>query len=139
MVIGGFIHDVSTFINEHPGGAGLIRTRLGRDATTAFYGGVYDHSNGASNVLSEYRVGCIEGGYEVESSKKYSALIEQLKESGAEGVSGKAGDLGGPARKNVVVKGDPANKGKPVEEMPKAPVHFDTVRLTGGLGHYSER
>ncbi|MEI4889620.1 cytochrome b5-like heme/steroid binding domain-containing protein, partial [Klebsiella pneumoniae] len=42
MVIGGFIHDVSTFIDEHPGGRALIKTRLGRDATTAFYGGVYD-------------------------------------------------------------------------------------------------
>ncbi|KAG0653165.1 hypothetical protein C6P46_003716, partial [Rhodotorula mucilaginosa] len=69
MVIGGFIHDVSTFIDEHPGGRALIKTRLGRDATTAFYGGVYDHSNGASNVLSRYRVGVISGGYEVEHMK----------------------------------------------------------------------
>lgn len=39
MVVSGFIHDVSTFIDEHPGGRALIKTRLGRDATNAFYGG----------------------------------------------------------------------------------------------------
>lgn len=39
VVISGFIHDVSTFIDEHPGGRALIKTRLGKDATTAFYGG----------------------------------------------------------------------------------------------------
>lgn len=29
MVISGYIHDVSTFIDEHPGGRALIKTRLG--------------------------------------------------------------------------------------------------------------
>jgi stearoyl-CoA desaturase (Delta-9 desaturase) len=38
VVISGFIHDVSTFIDEHPGSRGLIKTRFGKDATTAFYG-----------------------------------------------------------------------------------------------------
>lgn len=137
MVIGGFIHDVSTFIDEHPGGAALVRTRLGKDATTAFYGGVYDHSNGANAVLSEYRVGVIEGGYEVEATKKFSSLIEALKESGAEGVSGKGADLSTTQRRNVVIKGDPQLKGAPLEQPQKLP-HFDTVRLTGGLGHYIE-
>ena len=70
MVIGGFIHDVSTFIDEHPGGRALIKTRLGRDATTAFYGGVYDHSNGASNVLSRYRVaGAMVGWFAVSGER----------------------------------------------------------------------
>ncbi|KAI9606853.1 hypothetical protein H4Q26_006393 [Puccinia striiformis f. sp. tritici PST-130] len=36
IVVGGFIHDVTEFIDEHPGGRALIKTRLGRDATTAF-------------------------------------------------------------------------------------------------------
>lgn len=39
IVIGGFIHDVENFINEHPGGAHFLKSRLGKDATTAFYGG----------------------------------------------------------------------------------------------------
>ncbi len=52
ILISGFIHDVSTFIEEHPGGAHLITRFIGKDATTAFFGGVYDHSNAAHNVCS---------------------------------------------------------------------------------------
>ena len=50
ILISGFIHDVSDFIEEHPGGAHFIRHYIGKDATTAFFGGVYDHSNAAHNV-----------------------------------------------------------------------------------------
>jgi cytochrome b involved in lipid metabolism len=49
VVVGGYIHDVSDFINDHPGGAGIIKTRLGKDVTTAFHGGVYDHSSAPSS------------------------------------------------------------------------------------------
>jgi stearoyl-CoA desaturase (delta-9 desaturase) len=50
VVISGFIHDVASFIEEHPGGAHWIVKYIGKDATTAFFGGVYDHSNAAHNV-----------------------------------------------------------------------------------------
>lgn len=50
VLISGFIHDVGTFIDEHPGGAHLLKKYLGKDATTAFFGGVYEHSNAAHNV-----------------------------------------------------------------------------------------
>lgn len=50
VVIGGFIHDVSAFMDEHPGGRHLVVKNIGKDATTAFFGGVYDHSNAAHNV-----------------------------------------------------------------------------------------
>jgi stearoyl-CoA desaturase (delta-9 desaturase) len=49
-LISGFIHDVSAFTEEHPGGARLIDKFIGNDATTAFFGGVYEHSNAAHNV-----------------------------------------------------------------------------------------
>ncbi|GAA6038039.1 hypothetical protein JCM8097_007512 [Rhodosporidiobolus ruineniae] len=137
MVIGGFIHDVSTFIDEHPGGAGFIKSRLGKDASAAFYGGVYDHSNGANAVLAEYRVGVIEGGYEVEDLKKYSEVIEALKESADKGTAGKQADLSSKAVKHVVIKGDPALKGAPLGKPQKLP-KFDSMRLTGGLGHAVE-
>lgn len=52
IVIAGFIHDVSNFIEEHPGGAHLLVKNIGKDATTAFFGGIYDHSNAAHNVSS---------------------------------------------------------------------------------------
>lgn len=70
ILVGGFIHDVTDFMEEHPGGWGIIKHRLGKDATTAFNGGVYDHSNGAHNLLSMLRVGVVLGGGEVESMKE---------------------------------------------------------------------
>ncbi|PKI84051.1 hypothetical protein MVES_001859 [Malassezia vespertilionis] len=64
IVVHGFIHDVADFMDEHPGGRALISSRLGRDATTAFEGGIYEHSNAAHNLLSMMRIGVLSGGYE---------------------------------------------------------------------------
>ena len=50
ILISGFIHDVSTFLDDHPGGRPMLIKMIGKDATTAFFGGVYDHSNAAHNV-----------------------------------------------------------------------------------------
>ena len=50
VLIAGFIHDVEGFLDGHPGGRKLLATHIGQDATTAFFGGVYDHSNAAHNV-----------------------------------------------------------------------------------------
>ncbi|EKM51759.1 uncharacterized protein PHACADRAFT_212382 [Phanerochaete carnosa HHB-10118-sp] len=54
IVIAGFIHDTTDFLDEHPGGRHLLVKYIGRDATTAFFGGVYDHSNAAHNVSVAY-------------------------------------------------------------------------------------
>ncbi|KAF5348337.1 hypothetical protein D9756_010499 [Leucocoprinus leucothites] len=62
IVIAGFIHDVSDFIDEHPGGSTLLARKIGQDATAAFFGGVYDHSNTAHNLLAMKRVGILHGG-----------------------------------------------------------------------------
>ncbi|PCH38512.1 delta 9-fatty acid desaturase protein [Wolfiporia cocos MD-104 SS10] len=62
ILIAGFIHDVSSFVDEHPGGRHYIAKYIGKDATTAFFGGVYDHSNAAHNWLSMMRVGVLHGG-----------------------------------------------------------------------------
>ncbi|CAB5375913.1 stearic acid desaturase [Rhizophagus irregularis] len=69
ICIEGIIHDVSSFINEHPGGKSFLTTSIGRDVTTYFNGGVYDHSNAARNLMSNLRVGVIAGGGEVEHRK----------------------------------------------------------------------
>jgi len=69
MAIHGFIHDCSSFAEDHPGGAHLIKRAIGTDATTAFFGGVYDHSNAAHNLLAMMRVGILDGGMEVEHLK----------------------------------------------------------------------
>lgn len=69
ILVAGFIHDVSSFLDEHPGGRHLLTKNIGRDATTAFHGGVYDHSNAAHNLLAMMRVGVLSGGLETESEK----------------------------------------------------------------------
>ncbi|KAF9014339.1 hypothetical protein BDQ17DRAFT_1270530 [Cyathus striatus] len=62
VLIAGFIHDLSSFVEEHPGGEHLIIKAIARDATTAFFGGVYNHSNAAHNLLAMKRVGVLKGG-----------------------------------------------------------------------------
>jgi stearoyl-CoA desaturase (delta-9 desaturase) len=59
MVINNLVHDCTNFIGEHPGGEAFIRTKLGKDATASFNGGVYAHSLAANNVLELMRVGRI--------------------------------------------------------------------------------
>ncbi len=70
VAIHGFIHDCSSFAEDHPGGAHLIKRAIGTDSTTAFFGGVYDHSNAAHNLLAMMRVGILDGGMEVEHLKR---------------------------------------------------------------------
>ncbi|KAG7529417.1 hypothetical protein FFLO_05689 [Filobasidium floriforme] len=70
IAVHGFIHDVSSFMDDHPGGQHALKKFIGKDATTAFYGGVYDHSHAAQNLLAMMRVGCLEGGMEVEHLKQ---------------------------------------------------------------------
>ncbi|KAG8698406.1 hypothetical protein FRC08_005954 [Ceratobasidium sp. 394] len=69
VLISGFIHDITSFMEEHPGGRHLLSKNIGKDATTAFFGGVYDHSNAAHNLLAMMRVGVLHGGLELESEK----------------------------------------------------------------------
>jgi hypothetical protein len=61
VLISGFIHDVGSFIDEHPGGPHLLIKMIGKDATTAFFGGVYNHSNAAHNLLAMKHVGVLHG------------------------------------------------------------------------------
>ncbi|OIW31777.1 hypothetical protein CONLIGDRAFT_660032 [Coniochaeta ligniaria NRRL 30616] len=70
VAVAGVIHDVTSFIKDHPGGKALITSAIGKDATAIFNGGVYNHSNAAHNLLSTMRVGVIRGGCEVEIWKR---------------------------------------------------------------------
>lgn len=62
LIIAGIIHNVSKFIKEHPGGQALVRASIGKDATKAFNGAVYAHSNAAHNLLSSMRVAVLQDG-----------------------------------------------------------------------------
>ncbi|KAH8432749.1 acyl-CoA desaturase [Aspergillus melleus] len=70
VAIAGVIHDVTDFVDEHPGGKAMIKAGIGKDATAMFNGGVYYHSNAAHNLLSMMRIGVIRGGSEVEVFKQ---------------------------------------------------------------------
>jgi stearoyl-CoA desaturase (delta-9 desaturase) len=69
-LIEGIIYDVSTFIDEHPGGARFIKLAIGKDITTAFNGGVHNHSNSARSLLTAMRVGIVRGGVQDKSLKE---------------------------------------------------------------------
>ena len=50
ILVSGFIHDVSDLLDDHPGGRELLTKAIGTDATSPFFGGVYEHSHAAHNV-----------------------------------------------------------------------------------------
>ncbi|KAJ7750425.1 delta 9-fatty acid desaturase protein [Mycena maculata] len=62
ILVSGFIHDVSDFLDRHPGGANYLMKSSGMDMTGSFFGGVYRHSNAAHNLMSMMRVGVVAGG-----------------------------------------------------------------------------
>ncbi|CDO74196.1 hypothetical protein BN946_scf185043.g248 [Trametes cinnabarina] len=64
VVVSGFVHDVTDFVDQHPGGKHVLLKRVGKDATAAFCGGAYDHGNAAHNLLAMMRVGVLLGGIE---------------------------------------------------------------------------
>ncbi|KAI9220244.1 hypothetical protein BC828DRAFT_348513 [Blastocladiella britannica] len=61
LVIDGVAHDVSLFIQDHPGGSNYLKAYFGKEASSAFNGGVYKHSTAARNLMTRMRVAQIEG------------------------------------------------------------------------------
>ncbi|PVV04792.1 hypothetical protein BB560_000701 [Smittium megazygosporum] len=59
MVIDNVVYDVSSFVEDHPGGKPIISSGIGKDMTNAFTGGVYKHHRAAHNLLAQLRVGTI--------------------------------------------------------------------------------
>ena len=58
ILVSGFIHNVSSFLDDHPGGRRMLETMIGKDASAAFSGGVYNHSNAAHNVRRLHKDHC---------------------------------------------------------------------------------
>ncbi|KIJ35025.1 hypothetical protein M422DRAFT_181218 [Sphaerobolus stellatus SS14] len=78
ILISGFIHDISTFMDQHPGGKELLGSSIGKDMTAAFFGGIYSHSNAAHNLLAMKRVGILLGGVEHTPKEYIITPAEQL-------------------------------------------------------------
>ncbi|CAK9439579.1 uncharacterized protein LODBEIA_P36790 [Lodderomyces beijingensis] len=66
IVIQNIIHDITPFMHQHPGGVPLLKASHGKDATQAFYGGVYGHSTAATNLLATMRIGILDTGNDEE-------------------------------------------------------------------------
>lgn len=64
IVIQNVIHDITPFMDQHPGGLALLQASHGKDATKAFYGGVYGHLTAAVNLLATMRIGVLDVGDE---------------------------------------------------------------------------
>lgn len=64
IVIQNIIHDITPFMDQHPGGIALLKASHGKDATRAFYGGVYGHLTAAVNLLATMRIGVLTGNDE---------------------------------------------------------------------------
>ncbi|KAI9222219.1 putative acyl-CoA desaturase [Blastocladiella britannica] len=56
LVVEGVAHDVSLFLEDHPGGRSILIPFLGRESSAAFNGVVYNHSTAARNLMSQLRV-----------------------------------------------------------------------------------
>jgi len=56
VVVNDIVYDCTEFLDEHPGGRGILQCYLGKDITAAFNGGVYNHSLCARHVLDKLRV-----------------------------------------------------------------------------------
>lgn len=82
IVVHGYVHDLSGF--QHPGGNELLASRIGKDATTAFEGGVYEHSNAAHNMLSMRRVAILSGGYKLAKDERVPAEQSMVNKDAAE-------------------------------------------------------
>jgi 4-hydroxysphinganine ceramide fatty acyl 2-hydroxylase len=55
MVIEGYVHDITAFLYDHPGGKDILMDHLGKDATTIFNSEkVHAHGAIAYKMLSKY-------------------------------------------------------------------------------------
>ncbi|KAG5419167.1 OLE2 [Candida metapsilosis] len=93
IVIQNIIHDITPFMDQHPGGVQLLKASHGKDATRAFYGGVYGHSTAAVNLLATMRIGILDNGNDEEvwtRVVKEEGEVREVSESrrgGGNGVS----------------------------------------------------
>ncbi len=62
LIISGKVYDVTSFINEHPGGAAQIISSCGKEATTQFQtqDGEGRHSRQADAMLADYLIGTLQ-------------------------------------------------------------------------------
>jgi len=81
IVVDNIVHDITEFIDEHPGGKAIIQPYVGKDATRQFRGEVYEHSNGANNLLSQMRVGRVDANEWVSVKEQQVGVVDETKKN----------------------------------------------------------
>jgi len=56
ILLDGWVLGVSSYMEDHPGGAEIIKEFIGRDATEAFNGGLNSHTQTAKRLAMKYRI-----------------------------------------------------------------------------------
>eukprot|EP01113_Clastostelium_recurvatum_P019454 TRINITY_DN2293_c0_g1_i1.p1 TRINITY_DN2293_c0_g1~~TRINITY_DN2293_c0_g1_i1.p1 ORF type:complete len:329 (+),score=39.90 TRINITY_DN2293_c0_g1_i1:1521-2507(+) len=83
IIVDGYIHDVTTFLTDHPGGKEIVLPYLGRDATEIFTDErEHVHSEAAFAILKKYRVGVVIDGIareRVSHNERLSSLVDVTK------------------------------------------------------------
>lgn len=59
LVLGGFVLDVSKFMERHPGGAHMLANHLGEDCSAYFMGQIYRHTMAAHTMQRTLRIGVV--------------------------------------------------------------------------------
>lgn len=83
IVIQNIIHDITPFMDQHPGGIALLKASHGKDATKAFYGGVYGHLTAAVNLLATMRIGVLALGNDEDVWRRVAREEGELTERGS--------------------------------------------------------
>lgn len=101
IVIQNIIHDITPFMDQHPGGVQLLKASHGKDATRAFYGGVYGHLTAAINLLATMRIGILDNGNDEEVWNrvvKEEGEVREVSESRRGGGGNSSGSSSGEYR-----------------------------------------
>lgn len=80
VVIEGIVHDVTPFIHSHPGGTALVKISIGKDATQAFNGAVYLHSQAARNLLATMRIAMLTSNEQVQNTVWETRMLQRSQD-----------------------------------------------------------
>lgn len=82
IVVDGYVHDVSEFLDEHPGGKDIMMDQLGKDVSEVFVSEkVHAHGTVAYNMLAKYRIGVLNKTSVVDKTgnEYFSKLVDVSK------------------------------------------------------------
>jgi len=85
IVIDGYVHDVTKFIHQHPGGYQIVEEQLGKDASSLFTDkSIHEHSTSAYAILKNFRIGIVENSKVLEHEElREKEKLHQMVDSNA--------------------------------------------------------